>query len=121
MAHRYANAWSKAAAGLTALAHTQASTFRWGVVMLLTLIWIVGGLWYWIGNGEDIAQAIYQTLSAVGMWDLYFDADPEAPGVQVDGMLQLVRFAAIAAPAVGLLFAFSGQLGRGPSRCHRRR
>jgi hypothetical protein len=116
MAHRYANAWSKAAAGLTALAHTQASTFRWGVVMLLTLIWIVGGLWYWIGNGEDVAQAIYQTLSAVGMWDLYFDADPEAPGVQVDGMLQLVRFAAIAAPAVGLLFAFSGQLGRSLAR-----
>ncbi len=116
MAHRYANGWSQAAAGLTALAHTQASTFRWGVVILLTMIWIGGGLWYWLANGLDPAQAIYQTLSAVGMWDLYFDADPQTPGIQVDGTLQLVRFAAIATPAVGLLFAFSGQLGRSLAR-----
>lgn len=116
MAHRYANGWSQAAAGLTALAHTQASTFRWGVVILLTLVWIGGGLWYWTFNGEDIAQAIYLTLSAVGMWDAYFDTDAAAPGVQLDPTLQLVRFAAIAAPAVGLLFAFSGQLGRSLAR-----
>lgn len=116
MAHRYANVWSQAAAGLTALAHTQASAFRWGVVVVLGLVWIGGGLWYWSANGEDLAQSIYLTLSAVGMWDAYFDTDPGAPGVQLDGTLQLVRFAAIAAPAVGLLFAFSGQLGRSLAR-----
>ena len=116
MAHRYANGWSEAAAGLTAISHTRASAVRWGVVMLLTLIWIGGGLYYWLTHGQDIAQAIYLTLSAVGMWDAYFGADPDAPGVQLDPMLQLVRFAAIAAPAVGLLFAFSGQLGRSLAR-----
>ncbi|HYD74242.1 MAG TPA: NAD-binding protein [Candidatus Binatia bacterium] len=116
MAHRYANGWSEAAAGLTALAHTRASAFRWGVVILLTLIWIGGGVYYWLMQGEDVAQAIYLTLSAVGMWDAYFDADAVAPGVQLDPMLQLVRFAAIATPAVGLLFAFSGQLGRSLAR-----
>jgi len=116
MAHRYANGWSEAAAGLTALAHTRASAFRWGVVILLTLIWIGGGLYYWLTHGQDVAQAIYLTLSAVGMWDAYFDVDPDTPGVQLDPMLQLVRFAAIAAPAVGLLFAFSGQLGRSLAR-----
>lgn len=114
MAHKYANAWSQAAAGLTALAHTRASAFRWGVVILLSLIWIGGGLYYWLTHDEDAAQAIYLTLSAVGMWDAYFGADePRAP---LDPMLQLVRFAAIAAPAVGLLFAFSGQLGRSLAR-----
>jgi hypothetical protein len=116
MAQRYANGLSRAAARLTALSHTQASAFRWGVVILLTLVWIGGGLWYWTSNGQDIAQAIYLTLSAVGMWDAYFDADPVAEGVQLDPTLQLVRFAAIAAPAVSLLFAFSGQLGRSLAR-----
>jgi hypothetical protein len=116
MAHRYANGWSEAAAGLTALAHTRASAFRWGVVILLTLIWIGGGVYYWLTQGEDIAQSIYLTLSAVGMWDAYFDGDAVTPGVQLDSTLQLVRFAAIATPAVGLLFAFSGQLGRSLAR-----
>jgi hypothetical protein len=116
MAHRYANIWSQTAAGLTAMAHTRASAFRWGVVILLTIVWIGGGIYFWLSRGEDIAQAIYQTLSAVGMWDLYFDADPNAPGVQVDQTLQVVRFAAVLVPAVGLLFAFSGQLGRSLAR-----
>ncbi len=112
MAHRYANGWSEAAAGLTALSHTRASTFRWGVLILLTLIWIGGGLWYWTAEGEDAPQAIYLTLSAVGMWDAYFG---EGAG-ELDPTLQLVRFAAVAAPVVGLLFAFSGQLGRSLAR-----
>jgi len=116
MAHRYANMWSQTAAGLTAMAHTRASAFRWGVVILLTAVWIGGGLYYWLSRGDDVAQAIYQTVSAVGMWDLYFDADPNAAGVQVDDTLQLVRFAAVLVPVVGLLFAFSGQLGRSLAR-----
>ncbi len=116
MAQRNANVWSRIASRLTATAHTQASVIRWGVVILLTLIWIVGGMSYWLAHDQDIAQSIYLTLSAVGMWDLYFDEDPNTPGVQLEPMLQLVRFAAIAAPAVSLLFAFSGQLGRSLAR-----
>jgi TrkA-N domain/RyR domain len=106
MAHRYANVWSDAAAGLTAVSHTRAGAFRWGIVVLLTLIWIGGGLYYWRERG--VLEAIYLTLSAVGMWDEYF-------GVR-DPMLQCVRYAALAAPTVGLLFAFSGQLGSSLAR-----
>lgn len=112
MARRHANVWSQAAAGLTALAHTRAAAFRWGVVILLTLVWIGGGLWYWSGQGEDLAQATYLTVGAVGMWDAYFGEELD----ELDPMFQLVRFAAIATPAVGLLFAFSGQLGRSLAR-----
>ncbi len=101
MAYRYANVWSDVAAGLTALSHTRASVIRWGIVILLTLIWIGGGLCYWRERGA--LEALYLTVSAVGMWEAYFDAE--------DMSLQVVRFAALAAPAVGLLFAFSGQLG----------
>lgn len=114
MAQHYANPWSHLAAGLTALAHTRAGVIRWGVVILLTGVWIGGGLTYWLGRGEDVAQAVYLTLSAVGMWDAYFHGDP--PRETLDSMLQIVRFAAIAAPVVGLIFAFSGQLGRSLAR-----
>lgn len=106
MAQRYANGWSQAAAGLTAVSHTQASVIRWGVVALLTLAWIGGGFLLW--RDLEPLEAFYRTISAVGMWDEYFNAD--------DVLRQVVRFAAIAAPVVGLLFAFSGQLGRSLAR-----
>jgi len=106
MAHRYANGWSNAAASLTALAHTRAGVVRWGVVILLTAIWIGGGLFVWRALGP--LEAFYRTLSAVSMWDEYFNAR--------DPMVEVVRFAALAAPVVSLLFAFSGQLGRSLAR-----
>jgi hypothetical protein len=106
MAQKYANIWSRAAASLTALSHTQAGVIRWGVVILLTLIWIGGGFWLW--RELPFSEALYRTLSAVSMWDEYFNAQDE--------MREIVRYAALAAPVVGLLFAFSGQLGRSLAR-----
>lgn len=106
MAQRYANVWSRVAARLTALSHTHAGAFRWVVLIVLTLIWIGGGLFYWRNLG--VLEALYRTVSAVGMWDEYFDAR--------DLTLQVVRYAALAVPVVGLLFAFSGQLGRSLAR-----
>jgi hypothetical protein len=96
MAHRNANFGSQAAARLTALAHTQASVIRWGVVIALTLVWIVGGLFYWTTSAHrvDWAEAAYRTISAVGMWDEYF-RKVGASG-ELDPMLQVVRFAAVA-------------------------
>jgi hypothetical protein len=106
MAQRYANTWSRAASWLTAISHTRAGAFRWGVIVILSLIWIGGGLYYWRDRGT--LEAIYLTLSAVGMWDEYFGAH--------DTTLQVVRYAALAVPVVGLLFAFSGQLGSSLAR-----
>ncbi|GAM97572.1 other cation transporters [alpha proteobacterium U9-1i] len=107
MARAYANVWSQAASGLTAMAHTRAAVFRWGFVILLTIVWIGGGLYYWRNEGP--LEAFYLTVSAVGMYDNYFNA-------RDDLMLQVIRFSALAAPIVGLLFAFSGQLGRSLAR-----
>lgn len=106
MAHTYANVWSRAAARLTALSHTRAGLIRWGIVIALTIVWIGGGMWFWRALGP--LEAFYRTLSAVSMWDEYFSAS--------DTTLEVVRFAAIATPVVGLLFAFSGQLGRSLAR-----
>jgi hypothetical protein len=106
MAQKYANVWSQAAASLTALSHTHAGVFRWGVLIVLTGIWFGGGLWLW--RDESTSEALYRTFSAVSMWDAYFDTS--------EPMREVVRFAALAAPVVGLLFAFSGQLGRSLAR-----
>ncbi|MEZ5971797.1 MAG: NAD-binding protein [Hyphomonadaceae bacterium] len=106
MAQKYANVWSRAAASLTALSHTHAGIFRWGVLILLTAVWFVGGMWLW--RALSFSEALYRTLSAVGMWDDYFDVH--------EPMQDVVRYAALAAPVVGLLFAFSGQLGRSLAR-----
>ncbi|MGQ0532799.1 MAG: NAD-binding protein [Caulobacteraceae bacterium] len=106
MAQKYANGWSQAAASLTALSHTQAGVIRWGVVALLTLVWIGGGFWLW--RELPFSEALYRTLSAVSMWDAYFNAN--------EPMREVVRYAALAAPVIGLIFAFSGQLGRSLAR-----
>ncbi len=106
MAQKYANVWSRAAASLTALSHTQAGVFRWGVLIILTAVWFVGGFWLW--RDLPASEAFYRTFSAVSMWDEYFNAN--------EPMREVVRYAALAAPVVGLLFAFSGQLGRSLAR-----
>lgn len=102
MARRYANFWSRAAARLTAIAHTQAPLFRWGVLIILVAVWIGLGLVFWLHLG--LWDALYRTIAAVSMSDDYF----HAPSYQ----LNAVRFAALAVPVVGLLFAFSGALGQ---------
>lgn len=109
MAQRYANLWSDAAAGLTATAHTRASIIRWGFVLGLTGVWLGGGLTHWLEQDADLSDALYRTLGAVAMWDPYFEAND-------DLLLHVVRFAALAVPVVGLLFAFSGQFGRSLAR-----
>lgn len=106
MAHRNANLWSRIASRLTAASHTRAGAMRWILLVALTLIWIAGGLYYWRDRG--VLESLYLTVGAVGMWDDYFGAE--------NLLLQVVRYAAIAVPVVGLLFAFSGQLGRALAR-----
>src|SRR5262245_39690422 len=102
MARRYANFWSRAAARLTGIAHTQAPLIRWGVLLILVAVWIGLGMLFFLHLG--VWEALYRTLGAVSMSDDYF-------GVQ-DQDRNAVRFAALAVPIVGLLFAFSGALGR---------
>ncbi|MBL8545406.1 MAG: NAD-binding protein [Hyphomonadaceae bacterium] len=107
MAQKYANTWSRAAASFTAFSHTQAVGFRWGVLIVLVATWFAGGFWLW--RDLPFSEAFYRTFSAVSMWDEYFNAGN-------DSLREIVRYAALAAPVVGLLFAFSGQLGRSLAR-----
>ena len=102
MRRTYTNFWSGMAAEMTAIAHTSAPIFRWGVLLILVVVWVGAGAIAWGDRG--VLEAIYRTISAVGMYDDYFDAN--------DDMIQLARFAGIIVPVVGILFAFSGALGR---------
>lgn len=105
MARSYSNVWSRAAARLTMIAHTPAPGFRWAVFLGLVLIWFGMGLWFWLAD-HGWLEALYRTLAAVSMYDEYFNAESS------DYERNAVRFAALAVPVVGLLFAFSGALGR---------
>ena len=60
MARRYANSWSRAAARLTGVAHTQAPIFRWGVLIALVAVWIGLGLVFWLHLG--VWEALYRTI-----------------------------------------------------------
>src|SRR5262249_48710469 len=110
MARRsYANFWSHAAARLTALAHTRAPVFRWGVLIVLVLVWVIVGLLVFMPpsashHAYGFWEALYRTFAAVSMSNDYFDVTDEE--------LNAVRFAALAVPIVGLMFAFSGALGQ---------
>ena len=102
MARSYSNLGSRIAARLTAAAHTPAPGFRWTVLVVLVAVWLGLGLTFYAHLGSS--EALYRTLGAFSMSDDYF-------GVS-DAQRNAVRFAALAVPIVGLLFAFSGQLGR---------
>lgn len=107
MARSYSNLWSRAAARLTQVAHTPAPGFRWAILIALVLVWIGLGLYFFTGR-YGLSEAIYRTFAAVSMSDDYFRGD----NGELDQQLDAVRFAALAVPVVGLLFAFSGTLGR---------
>lgn len=106
MARSYSNIWSRAAARLTQIAHTPAPGFRWLVLLALVAIWFGLGMVVFLNGAPPagLAEAFYRTVAAVSMSDDYFGVSD----VQRDA----VRFAALAVPVVGLLFAFSGTLGR---------
>ena len=111
MARAYSNFWSSAAARLTIIAHGQAAAIRWGVLIFLVLVWFGLGMYFFLlKDHNNPFEAIYRTFGAVSMSDDYFEASAHS-NVSADER-NAVRFAALLVPVVGLLFAFSGALGR---------
>ncbi|NWG53929.1 MAG: NAD-binding protein [Hydrogenophilaceae bacterium] len=105
---RYGNPLAQVAASFTASASRRAPAFRWAVLTTLLVLWGVAGYISW--QGEGATQAIYKTLGALAMTDAYSDV------ARGDWMREAARFAGVAIPLVGLLFAFSGALGRSLAR-----
>lgn len=112
MARRYGNLWARLGAGFMGISHQRAPAFRWGVIAVLAGVWAWAGYTGWIKQGDaltaqgtvDIAEAAYRTVAALGPEGSYLSP----PNIE----LQVARFAGIALPLIGLLLAFSAQLGR---------
>lgn len=113
MRRHYRNGWSAAAACMMAIAHTRAPMIRWLLLAALVLVWASAGFLGWYGGSyvEDgaahvitLSEAIYRTVGALSMSDIYIPRN--------EALLNVARFAGLAIPVVGLLFAFWGELGR---------
>lgn len=95
---------------MMSIAHTRAPMIRWLLLIALVLLWAIAGFVGWYGwpwadaHQMPPHEAIYRTIAALYMADNY------AP--ENEGALNVARFAGVAIPVVGLLFAFWGELGR---------
>jgi hypothetical protein len=107
MARRNGNIWAMRAAGLTKVAHQRKPLFKWLVILALALGWIVGSALAWSSEGEG-ANLAYKMIGVLTVQDSYFDVDSPA--------LEMARLSGMALPLVGLVFAFSGQLGEAIAR-----
>lgn len=103
MAKANGNMAAKAASWLTGVSHMRAPAVRWGVLTLLAATWLAAGLLGWQAQQTAPADAFYKTIGALTYQDGYGDA--------TDWRLRIARYAGMFVPLVGLLFAFSGQLG----------
>lgn len=108
MRRRNGNFWATRAARLTSLAHRRQPQVKWLIGALLVGAWLFFGLMGWLTSNTPPGDAVYKTLGALTVQGTYENADSQGNLFQ-----QIARFAGVFVPLVGILFAFSGQLGRG--------
>lgn len=107
MRRRHGNFWAFRAARLTALAHRRQPHVKWLTIAALSVAWLTFGLLGWLTSNTPPGDALYKTLGALTVQGTYENADAQGNVYQ-----QIARFAGVFVPLVGILFAFSGQLGR---------
>jgi voltage-gated potassium channel Kch len=108
MSAKHGNLAARIASGLTALAHRRAPHIRWGALAILAAIWFWAGYVGWLATDSKDApvgplDAVYRTIGALTFQDGY----DSVPNLE----LGIARYVGMLVPLVGLLFAFSGQLG----------
>jgi hypothetical protein len=107
MTARNGNFCAQQASAFTRTSHRRMPLLKWAIVLLLAGVWLFTG---WMGGaGRPPTDAIYQTLGALAMAGGLEDA---ASNTYRD----IARFAGVALTAVGLLFGFSGAVGRALAR-----
>jgi len=107
MASRYGDFWAMRAAGFTKVAHQRKPRVKWAVILVLAVAWATFGFLGWREQDSPFSDAIYQTIGALTMSGDYG---------HVAGDSKIARFAGLLLTAVGLLFGFSGAVGRSFAR-----
>jgi hypothetical protein len=108
MSGRNGNIWAMRAAGFTKLSNQRKPMMKWSVMLILALIWAAAGYLGWMEEKSTASDAIYKTIGALTVQDAY--------GTSPNQFHAMGRFAGVALPFVGLIFAFSGQLGEAIAR-----
>lgn len=111
MAARYGDFWAKRAAGFTKLAHQRKPFVKWAVILVLAALWIGFGILGWREKGMSISDALYRTIGALTMSGGYEDAAGDAIFYR-----EVARYAGLLLTVVGLVFGFSGAVGRSFAR-----
>lgn len=108
MSGRNGNIWAMRAAGFTKLSNQRKPRVKWLMILTLAVVWAGAGYMGWMEQRDNVSDAIYKTIGALTVQDSY-GTDPNAYHA-------LGRYAGVALPFVGLIFAFSGQLGEAIAR-----
>lgn len=110
MASRYGDFWAMRAAGFTKVAHQRKPRVKWAIILALVILWAGFGISGWL-EARPPSDAVYGTLGALTMSGGYEGAASEGAW-----KLEIARFAGLLLTAVGLLFGFSGAVGRSIAR-----
>lgn len=111
MTSRYGDFWAMRAARFTKLAHQRKPRVKWAIILVLAILWAGFGLAGWRAQDLPFTDAIYQTIGALTMAGGY-----ERAASNASLNLEIARFAGLLLTAVGLLFGFSGAVGRSVAR-----
>jgi hypothetical protein len=108
MSARNGNYCAMRAAGFTKVAHQRKPLAKWSIILVLAAAWA----WFGLTAGRTPpSDTLYQTLGALTMSGAFDNAALEG-----DVNREVARFAGVALTAVGLLFGFSGAVGRSFAR-----
>ncbi|MDX2234062.1 MAG: NAD-binding protein [Hyphomonadaceae bacterium] len=109
MAARNGNFGAMRAAGFTKVAHQRKPLVKWTIILILAASWVVFGLMG--GANLPPSDTVYRTLGALTMSGSFENAARDGNVYH-----EVARFTGVALTAVGLLFGFSGAVGRSFAR-----
>ena len=110
MVSRNGNVQAMCAAGFTKLAHQRKPLWKWTIILVLVALWAGFGLMG--GASQPVSDTVYQVLGALTMSSGSF----ENAAQEHNEYREVARYAGFLLTAVGLLFGFSGAVGRAIAR-----
>lgn len=111
MVSRNGDFWAMRAAGFTKLAHQRKPRVKWTIILVLAALWAGFGLVGWREQNLPVSDSVYQTIGALTMSGDYGRVAGDKTLAR-----EIARYAGLLLTAIGLLFGFSGAVGRSFAR-----